>query len=449
MPSFSVRPTSTPTREVDRAEEAAVRAEVAAEKVGQTIDLATQLIKDVADAREEMIPITSQIETIPGVINAAVNTINNTRTEAVQSINASTEAAQEGISMQATGALSAISSQETSSRGAVMTAGMNELGNIAQAKTNALADISTAKTEAIEEIGDTEAITTALTEANSALEAVTDAIDEATEALAQIDGIEEKLSNLDDNGEIDASHVKSGSTSVAAKLSQIEEATSSLSPVNITWIQGYYGYSGNFNNADYRVTARDIITCSYGDIIRIDGIDGIGNVLWYSILAYDSNDNLLGYDNNFDSPIAYQNVAYVRINVGNTSSSVGTFAPSDMANTHVWVDSKNSRFSKIIEELVTSQDTNTASYVVITRKGNLRIIDFTGYSFSYKSSDVGTYKTMYTLPEDSRPIRNFTGTLIGGQLGVVGAFVNTSGVIQIVTTKAETEFYGQLVFIAS
>lgn len=172
MPSFSVKPTSIPTREVDRAEEAAVRAEVAAEKVGQTIDLATQLIKDVADAREEMIPITSQIESIPGVVNAAVNTINNTRTEAVQSINTSTEMAQEGISMQTTGALSAISSQETSSRGAVMTAGMNELGNIAQAKTNALAAIDTAKSEAIEaieEAGDPTSLTAAVNSANQTI----------------------------------------------------------------------------------------------------------------------------------------------------------------------------------------------------------------------------------------------------------------------------------------
>lgn len=347
MPSFSVRPTSIPTREVDRAEEAAVRAEVAAEKVGQTIDLATQLIKDVADAREEMIPITSQIESIPGVINAAVNTINNTRTEAVQSINANAEMAQEGISMQTTGALSAISSQETSSRSAVMTAGMNEIGSIAQAKNSALTAIDTAKTEAIEAIGDTEAITSALNTANATLTDVTYAINMANETLSQIDGVEEKLSNLDDNGEIDASHVKSGSTSVATKLSQIEEATSSLSPVNITWIQGYYGYTGNFNTADYRVTARDIIPCKYNDVIRIDGIADVGNVLWYSILAYDSNGNILGYDNNFDSPITYQNVAYVRINVGKIYSAAGTFAPSDMANALIWIDSKNSRMNNI------------------------------------------------------------------------------------------------------
>lgn len=352
MPSFSVRPTSIPTREVDRAEEAAVRAEVAAEKVGQTIDLATQLIKDVADAREEMIPITSQIESIPGVINAAVNTINNTRTEAVQSINASTEAAQEGINMQATGALSAISSQETNSRSAVMTAGMNELGSIAQAKNNALADISTAKTEAIEEIGDTGAITTALTEATSALAEVTDAIEEATEALAQIDGIEEKLSNLDDNGEIDASHVKSGSTSVAAKLSQLEEVTSSLSPVNVTWIQGYYGYTGNFNDVNYRVTARDIIPCKYNDVIRVDGV-ALGSVLWYSILVYDANGTLLGFDCPLDTPVTYQDAAYIRINCGKMNTASGTFTPSDMSNALVWVDDKNSRIDKITEKSVT------------------------------------------------------------------------------------------------
>lgn len=133
MPSFSVRPTSIPTREVDRAEEAAVRAEVAAEKVGQTIDLATQLIKDVADVRVELAPIMAQFETIPGTINAAINNINNVRAEAL---------------------------------------------------------------DAIEEAGDTGPITTALTAATSALEYANDALDEANDKIDSLGDIYEMIGDV-------------------------------------------------------------------------------------------------------------------------------------------------------------------------------------------------------------------------------------------------------------